>query len=631
MGSRKRGSSTRSCVKSTRGAGKSSRPASPASPSTPTSGTLPPIRPRTYAKAHRAASPEDAENWVTAEVSPTLNPHDSGAARAAVLVAAVQDSQSGVREYQTAGRLRANGPGTQPTGTLVSISSPEDRPALCQIPSSLLRPDGGLSSLWLLEIECSPTEGDGVQFDPSCVGTPIQQSSYEGRVCPMCERLLSTPFWRGERGASGITLCATGDGLSASPDGSRHPVWPECTSLKFFLPSLTYREQPSFGGSSDGISQTDGFETGRAGLTEEASSFAPTDKRLRRSPRQSQMPGSTLADLSSARLPNSTSRRAVSTSSCAPLVDTPTAKTSPVSSTDSIPDAPLPSLTDTSQATEAGRAALSGRRPSAAHSLWGLLCWRNEPSASSPELPSAHCLTDASLRDGSSGSATCTASKYTLGTVRRSWRMASDGNSFDPCGRPDHPRCGTFPSMRTSPMSLTGVSSITVRTSPSPGSEPASPGSAPASSLSSSASQPSLFGPEDTYSLRTSPVSFRPMGDGTFVPSSGRFGNAGFMTSPTRLLTAVTSEFRRGGGASTSLVDVLEDSVPERYYLSPRAARGILRRAATRGKEIPAGLAAALRATAEREESPVPSAPPTEAPTPTTRRKAGSSKKSRRR
>ena len=38
--------------------------------------------------------------------------------------------------------------------------------------------------------------------------------------------------------------------------------------------------------------------------------------------------------------------------------------------------------------------------------------------------------------------------------------------------------------------------------------------------------------------------------------------------------------------------------MPQRYYLSPKACAGILRRAEKRGKALPAALAAALRSVA---------------------------------
>ena len=51
-------------------------------------------------------------------------------------------------------------------------------------------------------------------------------------------------------------------------------------------------------------------------------------------------------------------------------------------------------------------------------------------------------------------------------------------------------------------------------------------------------------------------------------------------------MTLSGSEFRRGGSACF-LSDVLETGeVPDRYFLSPVACAGILRRAEARGKEI---------------------------------------------
>ena len=42
------------------------------------------------------------------------------------------------------------------------------------------------------------------------------------------------------------------------------------------------------------------------------------------------------------------------------------------------------------------------------------------------------------------------------------------------------------------------------------------------------------------------------------------------------------------------LSSILQDNAPDRYSLSPRACRGILRRAAKRGKELPRMLRQAL-------------------------------------
>ena len=51
--------------------------------------------------------------------------------------------------------------------------------------------------------------------------------------------------------------------------------------------------------------------------------------------------------------------------------------------------------------------------------------------------------------------------------------------------------------------------------------------------------------------------------------------------------------FPREDNEST-LSQILMEGVPEKYYLSPKACQGILRRASSRGKELPAVLKKAL-------------------------------------
>ena len=92
--------------------------------------------------------------------------------------------------------------------------------------------------------------------------------------------------------------------------------------------------------------------------------------------------------------------------------------------------------------------------------------------------------------------------------------------------------------------------------------------------------------------------------DGILVPSSGRWGNSG-MGLPTECLTLSTCEhasfperFPSDAGVC-SLSDILETGdVPQRFYLTPKACAGILRRAEKRGKELPEALNAALKAVA---------------------------------
>jgi len=140
------------------------------------------------------------------------------------------------------------------------------------------------------------------------------------------------------------------------------------------------------------------------------------------------------------------------------------------------------------------------------------------------------------------------------------------------------------------------------RTSASPDDAPGStPANDPASSSSSPASQ-TLFDP-DGFSSRTYPVSSLHRAVGTSEqclerwPTSGTAWAGGFSTH-------VSSECRSDddgcSSSEPSLTAILEppQSVPGRYSLSGRAARGILRRAEKRGRTLPSHLSAALAAVA---------------------------------
>ena len=61
----------------------------------------------------------------------------------------------------------------------------------------------------------------------------------------------------------------------------------------------------------------------------------------------------------------------------------------------------------------------------------------------------------------------------------------------------------------------------------------------------------------------------------------------------TEFLTLNTSASPNDAPEST-LSEILQDKVPEKYYLSPMACLGILRRASARGKELPPVLKVAL-------------------------------------
>jgi len=106
---------------------------------------------------------------------------------------------------------------------------------------------------------------------------------------------------------------------------------------------------------------------------------------------------------------------------------------------------------------------------------------------------------------------------------------------------------------------------------------------------------------------RTSPAFCPATEEGILAPSSGCWGNSG-MGSPTAFLTLSTSEhaashgLSHNGDAVCSLSDILETGdVPQRFYLTAKACRGILRRADKRGKNLPPQLARALQAVAGLE------------------------------
>ena len=96
----------------------------------------------------------------------------------------------------------------------------------------------------------------------------------------------------------------------------------------------------------------------------------------------------------------------------------------------------------------------------------------------------------------------------------------------------------------------------------------------------------------DGLSLRTSPVCY-PVTEGeTLPPSFEGWSNSG-MACAGGFLTLSSLEYH-SAAAVCSLSEVLEVDVPPKYFLSPRAARGILHRAGKRGKELPEALHRAL-------------------------------------
>jgi hypothetical protein len=129
------------------------------------------------------------------------------------------------------------------------------------------------------------------------------------------------------------------------------------------------------------------------------------------------------------------------------------------------------------------------------------------------------------------------------------------------------------------------------KTSASPESGQDSQGSGQDSSLSSPGSQMSFD--HVGSSLRTSLGSSPLPTDETWESFSQRWPKSG-MAFPGGWLTQDTSEYP-SDAVECSLSAVLETTVSERYALSARAAKGILRRADARGKTLPVELETALR------------------------------------
>lgn len=154
----------------------------------------------------------------------------------------------------------------------------------------------------------------------------------------------------------------------------------------------------------------------------------------------------------------------------------------------------------------------------------------------------------------------------------------------------------------TQSTSFAEASRSCAKTSQSQENEPASPGKDQDCSMKPHESQTLFSDQGDGSSLRTYPDYLAPMEELTSGSFSRRWPTSGFTTSPGECWTADTSECPNEGGEYSSLPDVLEATVPSRFYLSQKAAAGILRRAEKRGKNLPPALDKALRALSGSEE-----------------------------
>ena len=148
-----------------------------------------------------------------------------------------------------------------------------------------------------------------------------------------------------------------------------------------------------------------------------------------------------------------------------------------------------------------------------------------------------------------------------------------------------------------SPFLISSSEDSPAKTCPLPASDEDSQVTEPASSSTPAASS-RLFDPEP-FSSRTFQVSSLATAVGTSEsclerwPTSGTAWRGG-------LSTAVSSECRSAAGVCSS---VELTSSPEKYWLSARAALGILRRATKRGRSIHPTLLRALSAVAEGSQA----------------------------
>ena len=112
------------------------------------------------------------------------------------------------------------------------------------------------------------------------------------------------------------------------------------------------------------------------------------------------------------------------------------------------------------------------------------------------------------------------------------------------------------------------------------------------------------FYAQDGSSGKMFPVSSLPTADAPSGPSFQGWGSSG-MGGPTEFSTLSISDWPSDASVC-SLSRILEETgdVHPRFYLSPKACAGILRRAAKRGKVLPARLEQALRTIAETEPTP---------------------------
>lgn len=106
----------------------------------------------------------------------------------------------------------------------------------------------------------------------------------------------------------------------------------------------------------------------------------------------------------------------------------------------------------------------------------------------------------------------------------------------------------------------------------------------------------------DSLSSKTCPVYYPATPDRTSMLSLKGWKSSGIAAHGERW-TLSTSTWPNAASVC-SLSEVLETEVARKYFLSPKACAGILRRAERRGKELPPHLKAALVAVAQQTSTP---------------------------
>jgi hypothetical protein len=101
---------------------------------------------------------------------------------------------------------------------------------------------------------------------------------------------------------------------------------------------------------------------------------------------------------------------------------------------------------------------------------------------------------------------------------------------------------------------------------------------------------------------KTSPA-YYPVTKDRILPLSFAGWSSAGMACPGGYLTLNISDWPNAA-AVCSLSQVLETAVPQAYFLSPKAARGILRRAEKRGRVLPPSLAHSLQMLAGQVDLP---------------------------